>query len=57
MAETVGYVRVGGTDDLPFTVVFSVGESVIAEHPVNSRLSGEELIERLLPTLQGFEPR
>ena len=39
----------------PFKVVFATGGREIAEQPVSSQLSGDELIARLLPTLQGFE--
>lgn len=56
MAETVGCVVEDGTEEMPFTVFFTVDDRVIAKHLVNSRLSGEELIARLLPTLQGFDP-
>lgn len=38
----------------PFKVVFASGGREIAEQAVSSRLSGDELIARLLPTLQGF---
>jgi hypothetical protein len=39
----------------PFRVVFSKDGLTIAEMPVNSWLSGEELIESLLPILRKHE--
>ena len=42
---------------MPFKVVFSSDGKAFAEHPVNSRLSGNELIAALLPVLQGFSTR
>ena len=56
MSAVTGEVATTDDPDLPFKVTFSIGSRVIAEHHVNSQLSGTELIERLLPTLQGFEP-
>jgi hypothetical protein len=56
MAQTIGYIVESSNERKPFKVVFRCGEKIIAEHDVASRLSGEELIERLLPTLQGYDP-
>ena len=39
---------------MAYKVVFSSGGTPFAEHPVNSRLSGDELVAVLLPVLQGF---
>jgi hypothetical protein len=39
----------------PFRVVFSKDGLIIAEMPINSWLSGEELIESLLPILRKHE--
>lgn len=41
----------------PFKVVFASGGKEIAEQAVSSQLSGDQLIARLLPTLQGFEAK
>jgi hypothetical protein len=56
MADVVGYVIPTLDEKAPYRVIFRAGDTVIAEHDVTSRLSGEELIAALLPTLQGYKP-
>jgi hypothetical protein len=56
MTETIGEVIETPDADQPFKVAFRRSERVIAEHFVNSRLSGEELVDALLPALRGFDP-
>ena len=57
MSGTVAEVLETPGEGMPFKVVFSVEGKSFAEHPVNSRLSADELIAAVLPVLQGFSAR
>jgi hypothetical protein len=55
MSITTGKVLPTPGAALPFKVVFYNDGEIISELAVNSRLSGEELLTALLPTLQDIE--
>ena len=55
MSKTTGTTIPTPGEREPFKVVFACDGKEIAEQAVSSELSGEELIARLLPTLQDFE--
>ena len=55
MAVTTAAIVATPDSPMPFKVVFSCGDVAIAEQPVNSSLSGHELIAALLPMLQGYD--
>ena len=57
MSGTVAEILETPGEGMPFKVVFSVEGKSFAEHPVNSRLSADELIAAVLPVLQGFSAR
>jgi hypothetical protein len=55
MAETRAEIIATPEEVLPYKVVFSIDGKNIAERAVTSLVAGRELIEAILPTLQGYQ--